>query len=371
MSETNNFINAGRPVYFTYARNDENHAGWEHIDDIVTDLRNVFIKSKIEYSIDTEDVKPGGIITDYENEIGKKSECIILVFSEKYFKSFHCMYEFVQIKKYIKGKKILCIKSGNFNLDIDFIRELEEYWLAKKGKYETAKYHRDATTPIEDVANINGFYLKEIRSLRSFFSNINYYNANNKDNKYWEKFFREIIRFYEQKPIFFRAWLSNIKSKKNQKSKHNISTSGNTKKGNKIFTFGKLIRILSWIVYFGILIYGSYNEFMSINVPPNNGGNLSWDNFIGFMTRFIMVLINLMFFGLGSIADGPNQSNRLVIDICCYVVIYYAQYWIVMYSNIHILLVLVGIIATGILNFIVSGKFNYGEWQKPKTIDIE
>lgn len=113
-----NSVNKGRPVYFSYARNSAKKNGWEHISDCVDTLLKVFEEENIEYRLDKKDIGTGDKISNFEREIGWKSEAVVLVFSDKYFRSPHCMYEFVQIKKSLEmypQKRLLCIKSGDFN----------------------------------------------------------------------------------------------------------------------------------------------------------------------------------------------------------------------------------------------------------------
>ena len=95
-------INKGRPVYFSYARNSTKKPGWEHISDCVDAILKEFDAQNIEYRLDKRDIGAGDRISDFEREIGWNSEVVVLVFSDKYFRSMHCMYELVQIKKALK-----------------------------------------------------------------------------------------------------------------------------------------------------------------------------------------------------------------------------------------------------------------------------
>jgi hypothetical protein len=112
-------INPRRPVYFSYARNSNRKAGWEHISDCVEKILATFRERGIEYRVDVKDIGAGDSISDFEREIGWDSEVVVLVFSDKYFRSLHCLYEFVQIKNAFKKhpeKRLFCIKSGDINL---------------------------------------------------------------------------------------------------------------------------------------------------------------------------------------------------------------------------------------------------------------
>jgi hypothetical protein len=198
----NECINKGRPVYFSYARNSSRKPEWETISDCVDKLLDQFDAENIEYRLDKRDIGAGDRISDFEKEIGMKSEVVVLVFSDKYFRSMHCMYEFVQIKKSLQSfpnKRLFCIKSGDFNLaDIKYIMDLEHYWGDMRQDYEAIEYHRlRAHSGTEKAACENGFYMDDIRNLYSFFSAINYVNANTGD---WSSFIKDIKKYYIQNP---------------------------------------------------------------------------------------------------------------------------------------------------------------------------
>lgn len=195
-------VNEGRPVYFSYARNSSKKPGWDHISDCVDELLKIFEQENIEYRLDKKDIGTGDKISDFEREIGWKSEAVVLVFSDKYFRSPHCMYEFVQIKKSLElypQKRLLCIKSGDFNLsDVNYIMELERFWGNKRQEYEEIEFHRLRNhSGTEQAAFENGFYVNDIRQLYSFFSAINYQYSNNID---WKSFIDDIRKYYSTTP---------------------------------------------------------------------------------------------------------------------------------------------------------------------------
>ncbi|MBO7439055.1 MAG: toll/interleukin-1 receptor domain-containing protein [Bacteroidales bacterium] len=195
-------VNEGRPVYFSYARNSTKKPGWDHISDCVDELLKIFEQENIEYRLDKRDIGTGDKISDFEKEIGWKSEAVVLVFSDKYFRSPHCMYEFVQIKKSLElypQKRLLCIKSGDFNLsDVNYIMELERFWSNKRQEYEEIEFHRLRNhSGTEQAAYENGFYMNDIRQLYSFFSAINYQYSNNID---WKGFINDIRQYYSTTP---------------------------------------------------------------------------------------------------------------------------------------------------------------------------
>ena len=195
-------INKGRPVYFSYARNSSRKPEWEHISDCVDTLLNTMTANGLEYRVDVKDIGMGDKISKFEAEIGWNSEVVVIIFSDKYFRSMHCMYEFVQIKRALEQypeKRLMCIKSGDFNLsDVNYIRDLERYWGSQKLEYEDIEFHRlREHSGTEIAAYENGFYLDDIRKLYSFFSAINYSNANSIN---YNGFVGDIVRYYKTTP---------------------------------------------------------------------------------------------------------------------------------------------------------------------------
>lgn len=191
-------INPGRPVYFSYARNSNRKAGWEHISDCVEKILATFRERGIEYRVDVKDIGAGDSISDFEREIGWDSEVVVLVFSDKYFRSLHCLYEFVQIKNAFKKhpeKRLICIKSGDINLaDTNYIMELAHNMGDIKQEYDTIEYHHlRSHSGTEIAAYSNGFYIDDIRDLNSFFGGMKCYDANSDD---WDELADEVEDYY-------------------------------------------------------------------------------------------------------------------------------------------------------------------------------
>lgn len=208
-------VNKGKPVWFSYAPNSNEKPEWNHIADCVDQLTTIFKEQNIEYVVN-DTAETSASISEYEKNIGWKSDVIVLVFSDRYFRSLHCMYEFVQIKKAIKQfpqKRLFCIKSGDFNLsDINYILDLEHFWGDQKQEYDEVSYHK--TRPItnaEEEAHSNGFYMADVRSLYSFFSTLNYANANSQD---WNEFAKEIADSYIGVSKFSQLVMEKVKERK-------------------------------------------------------------------------------------------------------------------------------------------------------------
>ena len=206
-------INQGRPVYFSYARNSSRKAGWEHISDCVEKILATFRERGIEYRVDVKDIGAGDSISDFEREIGWDSEVVVLVFSDKYFRSLHCLYEFVQIKNAFKKhpeKRLFCIKSGDFNLaDTNYIMELAHDMGDIKQEYDTIEYHQlRSHSGTEIAAYSNGFYIDDIRNLNSFFGGMKCYDANSDD---WGKLADKVEDYYTNAS---KSFLLKIKEKR-------------------------------------------------------------------------------------------------------------------------------------------------------------
>jgi len=202
-------------VWFSYAPNSDENPEWSHIADCVEQLTDIFKAQNIEYCIN-ETWGSSASISEYEKNIGWKSDVIVLIFSDRYFRSLHCMYEFVQIKKAIKEnpqKRLYCIKSGDFNLsDINYILDLEHFWGDQKQEYDEVSYHK--TRPItnaEEEAHNNGFYMADVRSLYSFFSTLNYANAHSQD---WNEFAKDIAESYTSASKFSKLVQEKVKKRK-------------------------------------------------------------------------------------------------------------------------------------------------------------
>ncbi len=208
-------INKGRPVYFSYARSSSRQPGWEHLSDCVDKILETFRQRNIEYRVDVRDIGAGDSISDFEREIGWNSEVVVLVFSDKYFRSLHCMYEFVQIKNALKKhpeKQLICIKSGDVDVsNVNYIMEVEHYWGDIKQEYETIEFHKLRNhSGTEQAAFENGFYLNEIRSLKDFFGNRNCYNA---DIPGWNGLADQIYDYYAHSKKSFLQRFYERKSK--------------------------------------------------------------------------------------------------------------------------------------------------------------
>lgn len=154
------FINKGRPVFISFSSVDK-----EKVKTLVEKLE------KKDIEVVTQSDNPlGDEITPFERIIGA-GECIILFFSDAYFRSWHCMYEFYRINKF-KGlnsaKKIICVeydKDDDLKNDDTYIQGIVKEWAERKDKGE--EDHGGVKSAAKDC----GYYLEEIHLLRDYYRN--------------------------------------------------------------------------------------------------------------------------------------------------------------------------------------------------------
>lgn len=248
---TKDVINQGRPVYISYAGNSSIKPEWEHIADAVEKLKATLEAEGIEYC--TRDITSGDKISDFERQIGD-GEVIIIVFSDLYFRTEHCMYEFSQIKESLKkdpDKKLICIKNGTFDLsNTQYILELERLWGNKRQEYSEIEFHQMRQfSEQEQAAHGKGFYIDDIRRLYSFFSSLNYLNMAVAD---WKAVAADISAYYKRNPA--------NKSKKKRKPM-SLTT--------KIFISGVSAALLTAIVWSIILECKADNSVFVVEYPSN------------------------------------------------------------------------------------------------------
>lgn len=187
-------INKGRPVYISYAHDKKDNSKWKNVADIVwnddTGIVKLLEEDNIEYKIDKNDCHGVDNLSVFEREVAF-GECIIVVFSDKYLKQPHTMYEWSRIRKskVLNPNKLVCyISVPNFKINDDYITELNKYW---------SDYIIDSpSNEIEQATVRNGFYLEDIKALKSSYNNTLHYNSDN----YKSLLIREIKDFYENNP---------------------------------------------------------------------------------------------------------------------------------------------------------------------------
>lgn len=180
-------VNADRPIYISYSRCDSS--------DIEKKIEDYLKEKHFTVRVDNVNLLAGESITRFEKEIGD-SKYTILIYSDNYFRSAHCMHEFVQIKGDKKDKDdnkqtednkidngnqkdltkhVLCIKNGNFHLeDVDYIMKLKDYWREYGVNVFRKEFEGLVLTEIEEKAKTHNYYKKDLFSLNYFFSKSKY-----------------------------------------------------------------------------------------------------------------------------------------------------------------------------------------------------
>ena len=134
-------------VYISYAQNDEQYP---NVGDIVHRFINLFKQLNIKYRIDTEN--DGKSVYDFICEF-ESAKIIIVILSDKYFKSRNCMIEWINVQNNINTmKKIIYIKydeeviklndgsvlTNGFDLSNKFyVSQLEKEWRKKQIKWHS------------------------------------------------------------------------------------------------------------------------------------------------------------------------------------------------------------------------------------------
>ncbi|MBO7595504.1 MAG: SUMF1/EgtB/PvdO family nonheme iron enzyme [Bacteroidales bacterium] len=144
----NKYINNEAPIYISYSRKDGK---------VVSELLNLLRDNGIVVYGDWGDIKHGSSITDFERELCN-AKMVVMVVSESYFKSMHCMYEYACIRQNHHLEKLWIVKCGVFSYsDSNFRRDLMMYWGGKYACLENESY--EMLTPIEHATLENGCYI--------------------------------------------------------------------------------------------------------------------------------------------------------------------------------------------------------------------
>ena len=161
------------PIYISYAHNDVDIKGCEHIADVVYTLIDEFLKERIYFKIDSQ-MNVGDSITEFESAIGR-SMYTIVVFNNQYFESHHCMLEYKQILNEYNQKKVIFIKSDNIDLGKKTLRRLYNFWCKEEIKLEFE--NRDILNAVHRATMDYKYYKTEIKMLNNTISNKLYYKT--------------------------------------------------------------------------------------------------------------------------------------------------------------------------------------------------
>ena len=174
------YINPDHPVYISYAWSNDDHP---HLEDDVNALCNLLEKNHIYYKRDKENLCPYRCdISKAEKEIGEGS-AIIVVISERYIKSPHCMHEWHQMRENGKiWERVFPIVLEDAKLTDDSVFEEYHDYYVKKRKDLAAKLEKGIVPfkSVEGSAAEYDFFQDDLRYMYRYLANHNYYFS--KDN---------------------------------------------------------------------------------------------------------------------------------------------------------------------------------------------
>lgn len=115
-------------VYISYKHNEATNS---HVETIINGLKT----NHIDYSIDKEHVGYRDSIRKYEEEIGRGARIIVII-TDDYLESPHCMYELTQIwkNKNVKERVFPIIDIGKYSRDSVGLLKSKEYWNKERAK---------------------------------------------------------------------------------------------------------------------------------------------------------------------------------------------------------------------------------------------
>lgn len=180
-------INENNPVCISYARNKIEER--QHHADIRERLVKLFDLSGIRYVNDVENYDKQ--ISTLEKLFGL-CEVVVVILSDKYFKSEHCMFEWACIHhnhyendgrkiiyvKYDEEKILLCdnnVLENGFNFgNANYEKNVNDYWKDKRTEYE------NGDCSVVQCRNAeHGFYLEHLRKMKNFFRETPYHKTSN------------------------------------------------------------------------------------------------------------------------------------------------------------------------------------------------
>lgn len=115
-------------VYISYKHNEATNS---HVETIINGLKT----NHIDYSIDKEHVGYRDSIRKYEEEIGRGARIIVII-TDDYLESPHCMYELTQIwkNKNVKERVFPIIDIGKYSRDSVGLLKSKAYWNKERAK---------------------------------------------------------------------------------------------------------------------------------------------------------------------------------------------------------------------------------------------
>lgn len=146
---------------------------------MVGQLKQALNESGISLLVDTDTVRPRQSFETFINEIAT-GDCVFLVLSQQYFRSFFCMLEFVRTLKHgaIDKRVSVILAEGDFNFNV-VRRGLAIYWQDRVDRWhenDAEPDEADACGTLEECQEILAA-LQDIGENDSLFSEVAYSNA--------------------------------------------------------------------------------------------------------------------------------------------------------------------------------------------------
>ncbi|EIJ35946.1 hypothetical protein Thini_3434 [Thiothrix nivea DSM 5205] len=115
----------GATAYISYARADERRV------QVVSQLHQAFANEWVHLKVDANEVQPRESFEDFINEIGK-ADCVVVVFSESYLRSFYCMLELTRILRHGNAVQRVYPVFAEDGFRLDGVRQhWKNYWQDK------------------------------------------------------------------------------------------------------------------------------------------------------------------------------------------------------------------------------------------------
>lgn len=167
------YINEDNPVYFSYAWANTEHPD---IEKDVEKLCELLEDNNIFYKRDKENLCPyRWSINDAEKEIGEGA-AIIVVISEKYLRSLHCLHEWNQIRangKIWNRVFPIVLEDAQITKDEVFLKFYENLESEKNRIIQKQTEGKIPLTDVEKEAANAGYYFDDLKYMYQYLANYN------------------------------------------------------------------------------------------------------------------------------------------------------------------------------------------------------
>jgi len=192
------YINPNNPVYISYAWADDEHP---NIEEDVLSLCKLLKDNNILYKIDKEDLCPyRWSIQKAEEELGEGS-AIIMVISERYLKSMHCMNEWHLMRENGKiWERVFPIVLEDANITNKKVyNKFYEFFNDRKQKL--IKQQNEGIIPLVDVeekAVGADFFIDDLKHVYKYLAKYNYGNLSKLRENNYAIIINQLKRFLQQ-----------------------------------------------------------------------------------------------------------------------------------------------------------------------------